>query len=102
MRALFTDASAFDGWAVKWRTRLAEEGGDANERREAMQAVNPRFIPRNHLVEEAIATAVKGDFAPFETLVAVLSTPYDDQPAFARYAEPPRSEEIVHQTFCGT
>jgi uncharacterized protein YdiU (UPF0061 family) len=102
VRALFKDASAFDGWAVKWRARLAEEGGDANERRDAMRAVNPRFIPRNHLVEEAIAAAVKGDFTPFETLVAVLSAPYDDQPDFARYAEPPRPEEIVHQTFCGT
>ncbi len=35
-------------------------------------------------------------------LVAVLSAPYDDQPAFAPYADPPRPEEIVHQTFCGT
>ena len=102
MRALFKDASAYDGWAAKWRARCAEEGGDANTRRNAMRAVNPRFIPRNHLVEEAIAAAVKGDYAPFETLVAVLSAPLDDQPGFERYADPPRPEEIVHQTFCGT
>jgi len=101
-RALFKNPDAFDGWAVKWRARLAEEGGDANQRREAMRSVNPRFIPRNHRVEEAIAAAVTGDYAPFETLVAVLSAPYDDQPGFERYADPPRPEEIVHQTFCGT
>jgi uncharacterized protein YdiU (UPF0061 family) len=67
-----------------------------------MRSVNPRFIPRNHLVEEAIAAAVREDFAPFETLVAVLSAPYDDQPGFDRYADPPRPDEVVHQTFCGT
>ena len=102
VRALFKDAGAYDGWAVKWRARIAEEDGDAGTRRNAMRAVNPHFIPRNHLVEEAIAAGVKGDFTPFETLVAVLSAPFDDQPGFERYAEPPRPEEIVHQTFCGT
>jgi len=38
----------------------------------------------------------------FEALLSVLSKPYDDQPAFARYAAPPRPEQIVRQTFCGT
>jgi uncharacterized protein YdiU (UPF0061 family) len=67
-----------------------------------MRSANPRYIPRNHRVEEAIAAAVRGDYAPFETLVTVLSAPFGDQPAFARYADPPRPEEVVHQTFCGT
>jgi uncharacterized protein YdiU (UPF0061 family) len=67
-----------------------------------MRAVNPRFIPRNHLVEEAISAAVGGDYAPFGTLITVLSKPNADQPEFARYAEPPQPEEVVHQTFCGT
>ncbi len=98
-----TDPSAFDDWVARWHRRLADEGGDANERRVAMRAANPAFIPRNHLVEEAISAAVnKGDFSPFESLLAVLSVPYEDQPAFGRYADPPRPEQIVHQTFCGT
>jgi serine/tyrosine/threonine adenylyltransferase len=68
-----------------------------------MRAANPAFIACNHLVEEVISAAVnQADFSPFESLLAVLSTPYEDQPVFARYAEPPRPEEVVHQTFCGT
>jgi uncharacterized protein YdiU (UPF0061 family) len=102
VRALFKDPGAFDEWAINWRARLTEEGGDANECRAAMRSVNPRFIPRNHLVEEAIKAAVDADYAPFETLVAVLSKPYADQPEFDRYAEPPKPDEVVHQTFCGT
>jgi uncharacterized protein YdiU (UPF0061 family) len=102
VRALFKNGNAYDEWAVKWRARLTEEGGDPKARRDAMRRVNPRYIPRNHRVEEAIAAAVRGDYGPFETLVAVLSAPYEDQPGFEHYTEPPRPEEVVHQTFCGT
>jgi protein adenylyltransferase len=102
VRSLFTDPSSFDDWAVRWRHRLTEEGGEANERRAAMRVANPAFIPRNHL-EEAISAAVNvGDFQPFESLLTVLSMPYEDQPAFGRYVDPPRSDQVVHQTFCGT
>jgi uncharacterized protein YdiU (UPF0061 family) len=68
-----------------------------------MRAANPAFIPRNHLVGEAISAAVnEGDFSPFESLLTVLSTPYEDQPALSRYADPPRPDQVVHRTFCGT
>jgi uncharacterized protein YdiU (UPF0061 family) len=103
VRSLFAEPTAFDDWAVRWRHRLAEEAEEANERQAAMRAANPAFIPRNHLVEEAISAAVnEADFVPFESLLAVLSTPYEDQPAFGRYADPPRPEQVVQQTFCGT
>jgi uncharacterized protein YdiU (UPF0061 family) len=68
-----------------------------------MRHVNPAFIPRNHRVEAVIVAAQKrGDFGPFAELLQVLSKPYDDQPVFARYSEPPRADERVLQTFCGT
>jgi uncharacterized protein YdiU (UPF0061 family) len=42
------------------------------------------------------------DLTPFHRLLAVLSAPFDEQPDFARYADPPRPDQVVHQTFCGT
>jgi serine/tyrosine/threonine adenylyltransferase len=103
VRGLFKDPTAFDEWARRWRHRLAEDGGAAAERQAAMRAANPAFIPRNHLVEEALSAAVSNDdLAAFETLLRVLSRPYDDQPEFGRYAAPPRPDQIVRQTFCGT
>ena len=103
VRILFADPGAFDIWAEKWRHRLAQEGGKLSERRSAMRAANPAFIPRNHLVEEAIIAAeTDGDFSAFEMLLSVISAPYEDQPAFGRYADPPRPDQVVHQTFCGT
>src|SRR6516225_4748718 len=83
VRNVFTDPSSFDDWAVRWRHRLAEEGGEANQRRTAMRAANPAFIPRNHLVEEVISAAVNDVyFASYESLLPALSMPYEDQPVF--------------------
>ena len=102
-RALFAEPAAFDAWLPQWRERLAQEPQDAEKRRAAMRAVNPAYIPRNHRIEAMIAAAIeREDFAPFEELMSVLSRPFEDQPEFARYAEPPKEEERVLATFCGT
>jgi uncharacterized protein YdiU (UPF0061 family) len=103
VRRLFGDPAAFDAWAQRWRRRLEEEPGDAEARRTAMLAANPAFIPRNHRVEAVIRAAVdRDDFAPFEEMLAVLAKPFESQPGFERYTEPPAPEERVHATFCGT
>jgi len=103
IRTLFSDGTAYDGWAGSWRERLARDGGEPQARRLAMRQVNPLFIPRNHQVEAAIRAGVDADdFGPFRTLLAVLADPYGDQPEHAHLAEPPRPEERVLQTFCGT
>ncbi|MFT5489206.1 MAG: hypothetical protein ACI9MU_004144, partial [Alphaproteobacteria bacterium] len=103
VRRLFDDPTAFDDWAIEWRRRLAEERREDGERQATMRDVNPAVIPRNHLVEEAINAALEtGALAPFEDLLSVLSSPYEDQPEFARYAQPPRPDQIVPATFCGT
>jgi uncharacterized protein YdiU (UPF0061 family) len=102
-RALFADPSAYDAWAAAWRERLKQEPATAKERAAAMRAVNPLFIPRNHLVEAVIEAAVwRQDFQPFEELLDVVIHPYGDRPDRERYAKPARPEECVLQTFCGT
>lgn len=102
VRALFDDPKAFDAWALRWRARLAVEAVSDEDRHCAMRAVNPAYIPRNHRVEQMIAAAVDGDFTPFETMLDVLSRPYDDQVKSMHYQTPPQVNEIVRETFCGT
>ena len=102
-RDLFDDPTAFDAWAARWRARLAALGADLEERRKAMQAVNPRYIPRNHRVEQAIRAAEdEDDLGPFERLLEVLEKPYEEQPGREEYSLPPKPEERVTRTFCGT
>ena len=99
---LIDEPAAFDDWAVQWRRRLSDEPAHDPERRADMRAVNPAFVPRNQLVEEAINAALSEDLNPFNELMMVLAAPFADQPIFARYANPPRSDQVVRQTFCGT
>ena len=97
-RDQFLDPAAFDAWEARWRKRLGSEADpDA-----LMRAANPVFIPRNHRIEEMIAAAVDGDFAPFERLNRVLAHPYEPQPGAADLTRPPEPHEVVRQTFCGT
>jgi uncharacterized protein YdiU (UPF0061 family) len=103
VRKLFADPTAYDAWASRWRQRLAQEPAASEERQALMRSVNPAYIPRNHRVEAVIRAAEdRDDFGPLEELLTVLAKPYEDQPAFAHYAEPPQEHERVHQTFCGT
>jgi serine/tyrosine/threonine adenylyltransferase len=101
--SLFAEPGSFHDWAQAWRRRLAKEGLSPDARATAMKLANPAFIPRNHRVAQAIDAAVRHeDFEPFETLVRVLGRPYEDQPEFVHLADPPRPDERVLQTFCGT
>jgi len=103
LRSLFQRPEEFDRWAQEWHARLARETAPAGGRGAAMDGVNPAVVPRNHLVEAMISAAVSdGDFAPFEEMLEVLSKPFDLEPRFERYERPPRPEERVLQTFCGT
>ena len=103
VRDLFIDPTAYDAWAGRWRERLAAEPRPAGELRAAMDAANPAVIPRNHRIEAVIAAAVeRDDFGPFAELTTVLAKPFEDQAAFAAYADAPEESERVHRTFCGT
>ena len=103
LRALFADGCAYDAWAARWRHRMASDTVDPDARSAGMRAVNPAYIPRNHLVEAALDAAVtRQDFAPFEQLLEVVSRPFEERAGCERYAAPPAPEERVRQTFCGT
>jgi serine/tyrosine/threonine adenylyltransferase len=100
---LFANPARIGEWLQKWRQRLTRDNGDGAARRSLMRTANPAFIPRNHRVEEALQAAVaEGNFAPFNTLLTVLSHPFEDQPCYQHYANPPRPDEVVPHTFCGT
>ena len=102
VRDLFVDRERFDAWAVDYRARLGQESRDGHARRVAMRAVNPRYVLRNHLAEQAIVRARDGDYGEIETLARVLSTPFDDQPAFARYADLPPSWAGTLEVSCSS
>jgi serine/tyrosine/threonine adenylyltransferase len=97
LAAMFSDSESFEKWFAKWCSEAIPAKHLAD-----MRAANPILIPRNHRVEQAIQSAYSDDFAPFHRLVDALAAPYVEQVEYADLETPPRPEEIVHQTFCGT
>ncbi len=102
-----TDAAAREeaaNFLAEWRAVTA--GEDFPSRLALMRASNPVVIARNHRVEQALAAANEGDLAPFWRLCAALKDPFQDPAPPERPEDdleaPPRPEERVHETFCGT
>ena len=93
-RGLFLDLAAYDAWAERWRGL----GPDAD----LMDLVNPVYLPRNHLVEEALAAGTAGDLGPLERLLAAVTAPFDERPGLERYAAPAPPDFGAYRTFCGT
>ncbi|WP_336145755.1 protein adenylyltransferase SelO family protein, partial [Klebsiella pneumoniae] len=69
----FVDREAFDRWAEAYRRRVEEEGGDQESRRRRMHAVNPLYVLRNYLAQQAIEAAEQGDYTEVRLLHQVLS-----------------------------
>ncbi|HGG59988.1 MAG TPA: YdiU family protein [Gammaproteobacteria bacterium] len=103
MKALFHRVPDLEAWLARWRQRLRDENSRDAERQQRMQRVNPLYIPRNHLVEAVIRAAEDhGDMQPFHQLGEVLQNPFEERPEWSEYARPPKPEEQVLQTYCGT
>ena len=81
--------NAFDAWAGRYAERLRQEGSIDSKRREAMNRVNPKYILRNYLAQQAIDQAEAGDYSEIETLHCILQRPFDEQPDYEAYADAP-------------
>ena len=103
IQSLFQLPDSFNSWLSAWQQRISSESMTPKHIQMLMHQTNPVFIARNHLVEEAIASATqRQDFASFEQLVDILAEPYVYRPALARFALPPTENQVVQKTFCGT
>ena len=91
LRDLFLDRAGFDAWALRYAAALRQQGSDDNTRGQAMRAVNPKYILRNHLAEVAIRRAADDhDYSEINRLHRLLTRPFDEQPENESYAaEPP-------------
>ena len=77
----------WDGWLDRYTARLRGEGRSDDERRVAMDAVNPLYVMRNYLAQLAIDAAEQGDFSEVNELLDVMRNPYVEQPGRERFAE---------------
>ncbi len=102
VKSLFDFPDSFCGWLDRWRQRSDKDNIPISIRQKNMLLANPAFIPRNHLVEEAIQQAYAGDYSLFHRLNQRLTDPFTYEDKDRDLATPPRPDQIVQQTFCGT
>ena len=98
---------AWPQWHQRWLDALESSGANSesalDDVADAMDAINPLYIPRNHLVEEALEAARRGDLEPFVRLLEVTTTPFDRDESRDHFAEPASASfNEGYQTFCGT
>jgi len=96
------DSGSFGEFEVHWRSRIAGQPGGAGAAEQLMRGANPVYVPRNHQIERAIQAALADDFQPFEALQQVLAEPFAERSGLEQYTLPPRDDERVQVTFCGT
>lgn len=78
----------FSDWLVRYAARIKEQDEPGETRRDRMNAVNPLYVPRNWLAQQAIDAAERGDAAELHALMEVLRNPYTEQSGRERFAMP--------------
>lgn len=98
LQRLFAE-TPIDDWLDRWESRIEAGENTAG----AIRAVSPVYIPRNHLVEQALAAVVEGrDYALFDRLLELVSKPFTPQPGAQAYEMPAPGNSAPYITYCGT
>ena len=96
------EGNTFKEWHARWQVRLAKNMEPLESSLSLMRSNNPVVIPRNHKVEQVLDAATNGDLQPLKDLLSALQEPYKNSSDLKPYQSPPKPEETVCQTFCGT
>jgi uncharacterized protein YdiU (UPF0061 family) len=89
LRDFFLDREAFSRWAKRYADRLNREKSRDEERSSRMNRVNPKYVLRNYLAQQAIEKAQQKDYSEIDRLLTLLQHPFSDQSGMDAYAAPP-------------
>ena len=95
------ESNDFLNWKKRWQERLKTNNNNPEKYLNLMRSVNPLVIPRNHIVEEALAKANDGSLKLINQLLNIVSKPYIEQENLINFQFPSKSNKD-YQTFCGT
>lgn len=102
LEQLLPAPDAMAPWVARWWEHIESDGVSPLARADAMDAVNPLYIPRNHIIEPALEAAEAGDMGPWQELLEVVQQPFVERPGLERFAEPGPIDATPYRTFCGT
>ena len=94
--SIFAKSKDFNNWYLKWKQEI-----NLNEISDEMDLNNPCYIPRNHLIENALSKAIEGDMSEINFMINLFENPYIQKNISRKYLMPSNSGE-QYVTFCGT
>ena len=86
---LFADREAAQAWLDRYHVRIAQQDGTDQARISGMLSVNPLYVLRNHIAQQAIEAAQRGDSTEIERVMLMLKNPFQSIPGMASYAALP-------------
>ena len=98
----FKEEENIKEWLSNWKVTVKELNLDSEAMVKKMDSINPIYIPRNHNVDKAIKAAYEDNLEPMNELLVVLKNPFKENKKYSHLAIPPKEEEKILQTFCGT
>ena len=98
----FKEQDTIKEWLKNWKLEMQNSKQETKQIVKGMESVNPIYIPRNHNVDKAIKAAYKEDLEPMNELLEALQNPFEENIRYSHLAIPPKDEEKILQTFCGT
>ena len=98
----FKEEEKIKEWLSNWKVTVKELNLDSEEMVKKMDSINPIYIPRNHNVDKAIKAAYDDNLEPMNELLVVLKNPFKENKKYSHLTIPPKEEEKILQTFCGT
>ena len=98
----FKEEEKIKEWLSNWKVTVKELNLDSEEMVKKMDSINPIYIPRNHNVDKAIKAAYEENLDPMNELLEVLKNPFEENKKYSHLTVPPKEEEKILQTFCGT
>ena len=98
----FKEQENIKEWLSNWKVTVKELNLDSEAMVKKMDSINPIYIPRNHNVDKAIKAAYEENLDPMNELLEVLKNPFEENKKYSHLTVPPKEEEKILQTFCGT
>ncbi len=73
-------------WLDSYDRRLERNSSSHRERSAKMKQVNPKYVLKNYMLQEAIDASQIGDFSLVKALFVIAQKPFDEHPQFQRWA----------------
>ena len=99
--SVFKNSGDFKKWTENWTIKIISEKTNLKDITKKMDLTNPCFIPRNHIIEDALENAVNGDVTLINEILQLYKNPFDENGDFEIFKKPSKTN-APYVTFCGT